>query len=281
MQRLRAPVTQTNVTKIADQIGEKPEIQSRKTILESFGYRYLGTYEHTTIKKYFALFFLHESDGTTASINSHPNGEIICELEAVYPDETKFYVRDSQRQPGIPLAPWQTLVSQPNVPLPELLEHFRKLRPTGNILETKTGVVDHITKSFHRLQQWRMDRGGWNRDEVRQQLKLPDTPENQDKITESTMNVREKWLFAWFKEENPHAAKEHFETVLIVHDELEYYIAQIYWVIGTGKNLNFRELTKDKTIRNAFSQANAAHGSPLQLIAQKISGFPADFYVPR
>jgi hypothetical protein len=281
MQRLRAPVTQANVTKIADRIGEKPEIQSRKTILESFGYQYLGTYEHSSIKNYFFLLFLHQTDGTIAYISSNPKAEINSEFQADYPDGTEFNLNDSQPPSGISPAPWQTVVFEPNLPLPDLLNRFRKLRPTGNILETKTGVVDHITKSFHRLQQWRLDRGGWNRDEVRQQLKLSDAQENQDKITESTMNVRERWLFAWFKEENPQAAKEHFQTVLIVHDELEYYIAQIYWVMGTGKNLNFRELTKDKTIRNAFSQANAAHGSPLQLIAQKTSGFQADFYVPR
>jgi hypothetical protein len=278
--RAQAPLTETTARRISNEALLIPEIAVRKEVFESAGYRLDGVYEFEGIPNYFLVSMTHPVDGTLATIDQHSPTQVNCMLEAEYPNGTTFFMRDTPKKPGMTSPPWASTCFEPGLKLPEMIERFRQLRPSGNIKRTIPQSEADLVADYHRVQQWRIERGGWNREEVIQQLNISDTPENADRILEACMKVREKWLFAWLKTENLKSAEEFRESLLIVHDELTYFILQLYWVVGTGRSLNFTDALKTAAPRDAFKRLNQSHGNPFQLIAQKSAGFMADFYAP-
>ena len=142
-------------------------------------------------------------------------------------------------------------------------------------------VVAEVCDQFARLQAWRMERGGWNRGEVQLQLGIKESKGREEQITEALLKVREKWLFAWFKEQQPNRAQELLEKLIIVHDELQSSFLYLFWALGGGDLKVRREEFQKGTPRQIFKSVNTRHGEPLKLVVQKSRGFPADYYEPR
>jgi hypothetical protein len=92
--------------------------------------------------------------------------------------------------------------------------------------------------------------------------------------------VREKWLYAWFREQFPTQAERAMESILIVHDELEGAWLFVLWVMGGGSTKVRSSAFEGPKAREAFRNVNDQNGQPLRLVASKSAGYPADFYFP-
>jgi len=278
-QRKKAPIVSLRVLSHKPDPIESVRFSSQKAAFESFGYIFAGGYTFEKIPNYSVIVLTHPEDGTFVGINLHGADEIICTIEAHYPDGSNFSLRDTPLKPGITPPPWHYVQCVPTGTPSELVQRFRSARPPGQKFITPADVPYLLEDSFQLVQQWRIARGGWNREEVAAQLKLTDTPETSDRITQASMDAREKWLFAWLKTEQPEVAKQFEQDFLVIHDELPDYILQMYWVMGTGASISFKDLLENATPIEAFKKLNLAKGAPFQLLAQKTTGFIADFYV--
>lgn len=276
-QRRAVPLIRTVTRPGNQEVLAKPEVAARRASLEAAGYRMQGVYEFAGIPNFSLVLFVHEN-GTTASISL--GREITTELGAEYPDGRGFYVRDAAAAAGLTPPPWSTYRCEAGKTVPEIIALFNAERPSGHRRETEAEAVARLADGFNRIQQWRLGRGGWNRAEVQAQMGIADPAGHEDQIGDQCLNVREKWLYAWFKEQEPKLGDEMLESLVIVHDELEPSILWFLWVIGGGSARVRKHEFEEETSREAFRRVIEAHGQPMRLLAQKSDGYGADFYGP-
>jgi hypothetical protein len=157
---------------------------------------------------------------------------------------------------------------------------FDASRPSGNQLRFASDPAADLETEFRRVQEWRMERGGWNREEVQAQLGVADASGHDDQIADACLNTREKWLYAWFKDNHPEVGDSLLEKLLIVHDEHEIYILSFLWAMGGGSEEVRLADFEAETPRETFRAVNESNDRPLRLVARKTEGFRADFYAP-
>ncbi len=276
--RQSAPVVETRVHSHTDDLSGDPQIASRRALLESAGYRFLGSYVFDGIPGFVLLLFLHDQNGTVASISS--GKDINTEFEADYPDGIGFHVRDTAPVPGLTQPPWATYRYEIGKSVPELMAAFETHRPPGHVMFTEPEAVADLTNDFERSQSWRLDRGGWTRAEVRTQMGIGDGTGREDELTEACLAVREKWLYAWFRKCHPAIAGQYRDGLVIVHDELDSTFTYMLWAIGGGSLKVRRREFEGRPATAAFREVNQANACPLKLVAQKSEGYRADFYLP-
>jgi hypothetical protein len=278
-QRKMAPVTDSSTKSASREILNRPELAERRKALEAAGYKLQGVYEFERIPNFLQVLFLHEENGTTGTISIGKT--ITTEVDAVYPNGGIFAVRDTAPSAGLTTAPWINLRYEPGLDITKLLAVFEKERPPGHVEQTEQEAVESLANDFKRIQEWRLERGGWNWEEVQAQLQIKDAEGHEDQIAEACANVREKWLYAWFKEKDPELAEQLLESVVIIHDELDRSILQCLWMMGGGSPNVRAEEFREGVPRQVFKKLNEAHGQPLVLVAQKTEGYLGDFYAPK
>ena len=64
-----------------------------------------------------------------------------------------------------------------------------------------------------------------NRNEVQAQLGIADPEGHEEQIEDACLNIREKWLYAWFREKFPDLAEQLLRTLVIVHDEFGEFVS--------------------------------------------------------
>ena len=112
------------------------------------------------------------------------------------------------------------------------------------------------------------------------QLKIEHPEGREDEITEVCLKVREKWLYAWLKLHHADIASRAIDSLLIIHDELEPHFLSAFWAVGGGSLKVRKHQFEGASARETFRAVNQTNHSPLKLIAQKTTGYAADFYVP-
>ena len=277
-QRASAPVVRTTVRPGPEEALQQPEVAAQRAALELGGYRLKGVFAFENLPGFTVVLFDHPQDGTIASINC--GKDLLTELAAEYSDGRGFYVRDKPAARGLTPPPWATYLYEPGRSVPELIDIFQAKRPRGNERKSHADAPAQLATEFRRVQLWRMERGGWNRDEVQMQMGVTDQLAQEDELGEACLNIREKWLYAWFKDNHPELADELMESLIIVHDELNSTFSFMLWVTGGGDPAVRREQFEGINSRDAVSLVNHANGQPLTLIARKAEGYRADFYRP-
>jgi hypothetical protein len=277
-QRRSAPPVRVNVRPGADEVLDRIEVAERRAALELAGYRLKGAFEFVQIPDFAVVLFLHAENETVASICC--GKEITTELAAYYADGREFYVRDTAAAPGLTQPPWTEYRYEPGRSVREIVHIFEASRSSGNQLKFGSDPTADLEKEFRRVQEWRMERGGWNREEVQAQLGVADASGHEDQIADACLNIREMWLYAWFKDNHPEVGDSLLEKLLIVHDEHEIYILSFLWVMGGGSEEVRLADFEAETPRETFSAVNESQGGTLKLVARKTGGYPADFYAP-
>jgi hypothetical protein len=255
------------------------ESRARAAVIEGAGYTLHGLYQYQNLPAFFSAIYFH-ADGSTAQIHYGTKGHTV-ELVSRFGGDQVYSVIDTAASPGVPVPPWQKCERFPETTPSELIAKFRAGRPPVSPALTPENILDFLAETFARLQDWRIARGGWNREEIQQQLRIEDPVRGKDQIDDAVMNVREKWLFAWFKRMVGGLAEKLFESLIIIHDDHEPFMLFSIWV-NAGGNPKVRQARFEGADgRTAFAEVNEAEGAPLLLVAKKSEGFPADFYLPK
>jgi hypothetical protein len=278
-QRQAAPRVRTSTRPGPPEFLETPEVSRQAAALAAAGYLREGVFEFEGIPTFALVLFSHPENGTIATLSC---GKVFStEFAAEYPDGRSFHVRDTAAPRGMSPPPWATDRYEPGKTVPELLSIFDACRPPGHQKQSGAEAAARLAEDFRRVQLWRMERGGWNRAEVQAQLGIDDPAGHEDQIDEACLNTREKWLFAWFKDNHPERAEELQDTLVIVHDELDSSMLMMLWSMGGGSMGVRREEFENAKPREAFEKVNEDYDRPLALLAQKVDGFPACFYAPK
>lgn len=172
--------------------------------------------------------------------------------------------------------------------LSEALDQFLESHSPTQCLPIDLDRYSKLTTKIHRdLLAWQVERGGTTLAEHRRQVEafghLPtNASERTDFLNRIRRNDAEAHLCAWWKAQPdvPCPLGDAIEPLIIIHDDLRPCdLAQYYWHI-TG-SFRFSDVSiPDGTAREAFARLAKENNLPIQKVAEKKTGFQADFYLP-
>jgi hypothetical protein len=196
-------------------------------------------------------------------------------------DSTSVVARDSAVG-GTPSGDWIRHIEMPGAKPPELLQAIiaEHKKSKSEILRPSVDAIPRIVEnSFKRTQIWRAERGGWTRDEIKLQLNKPDV---KTEIVEGWyFELRDLWLFNWFRINHQESTDPAacLERLVIIHDDIPSHLLQSTWIWSTQSIERRSKKFEEGSPRECFARINDESGRPLQLVAKKTTGYPADYYL--
>lgn len=260
-----------------------PAAQVRIDALVDAGFERVSAFRLDAIPNHTFAGFIHRQQGVQALV-TRSGAETLLELGCDYADGRTVEAMDTAAKPGRPTPPWETRFSWSGMPPARLIESFLRERPTDGLLPVAPETLaSRIEESFHRVQCWRTERGGFRREEIRAMRGLGEGSAADEQVETLRQDHAERWLCSWltlqprleFKLTNV------IDSLVIVHDEMTPDLVANAWWCGTG-DLELRSTEfKGTEPLEVFRATNERRGRPLQLVRQKPAPFAADFYLPR
>ena len=209
---------------------------------------------------------------------------IVLELDVHLEDGSVVAGCDAEMPRGITAPPWIRRDHRPGIEPADLIRTFTETIRGLPVRQGDLALFRALSaESFHRLQEWRAERGGWTMDEVRAQKGVAvDAPVTDELETAYQQNV-ERWITCWLRlqPQLPFDLDARLESLLYVHDAMDRAALQLQWVVLTEDTSVRGTEFGEGSPREALARVNESRGCPLALAFQKTTEPRVDFYLPQ